>query len=263
MRSKTEGQDYTSDLDSRLERLPLLLLSRHSLLAHDATTPVSPMLVMLVIVALLDRADELAQLRLVLATHLRQRQHGRSLLVDDGAEARLALDDRVGDAHLAAERGQEDNELDRVDVIGDEDEGGFLVLDERDDVIEAVFHGEGLLGGIFFLLALLDGRGFLEQALFLLGFGLRAVFVQELEGLRGGVAVEGVLELGDCGWDFEAHVEDLLLALEADVLWPFYHAREVALGLDVLADAEVAGALLEEGVLCLSALMSVAMGCQV
>ena len=244
-----------SDLDSRLERLPLLLLSRHSLLAHDATTPMSPMLIMLVIVALLDRADQLAQLRLVLAAHLRQRKHGRSLLVDDGAEARLALDDRIGDAHLAAERGEEDDELDRVDIIGDEDEGGFLVLDERDDVVETVFHDVGLLGGVFLLLALLDGGSFLQKALFLLGFGFGAVFVEELESLRGSVAVEGVLELRDCGRYFEAHVEDLLLALEADVLWPFYHAGEVALGLDVLADAEVAGALFEEGILWLSAFM--------
>ena len=58
-----------------------------------------------------------------------------------------------------------------------------------------------------------------------------------------------MLELGD-GWgNLQAHVEDLLLALETDVRRPSYHARKVALGLDVLADTEVLGPLLEERVL--------------
>lgn len=35
--------------------------------------------------------------------------------------------------HLAAESGQEDHQLNRVDVIGDENEGGLLVLDETDN----------------------------------------------------------------------------------------------------------------------------------
>ena len=53
----------------------------------------------------------------------------------------------------------------------------------------------------------------------------------------------------DRGGNFETEVEDLLLALKAYVFGPFYHAREVAAGLDVLADAEVAGAFFDEGVL--------------
>lgn len=58
-----------------------------------------------------------------------------------------------------------------------------------------------------------------------------------------------MLELGDRRWDFEAEIEDFLLALQADVFGPFYHAREVAAGLDVLADAEVAGTFFEERIL--------------
>ena len=52
------------------------------------------------------------------------------LLVDDGTETSLALDDGVGDAHLAAERRKEDDELNGVDVLGDEDKRSLLVLDE-------------------------------------------------------------------------------------------------------------------------------------
>ncbi len=35
--------------------------------------------------------------------------------------------------HLAAESGKEDDQLNRVDVIGDENEGSLLVLNESDD----------------------------------------------------------------------------------------------------------------------------------
>jgi len=60
-----------------------------------------------------------------------------------------------------------------------------------------------------------------------------------------------VLELGNRRGDLQTEVEDLLLALETDVRRPPDHATKVALGLDVLADTEVLGALLEERVLSL------------
>lgn len=44
-------------------------------------------------------------------------------------------------------------------------------------------------------------------------------------------------------------MQDLALALEAHVLGPFHHAREIAAGLDVLTNAEVAGTFFDEGVL--------------
>jgi hypothetical protein len=58
-----------------------------------------------------------------------------------------------------------------------------------------------------------------------------------------------VLELGNRRWDLQTEIEDLLLALETDVCGPSDHAAEVALGLDVLTDAIVLGALLDERVL--------------
>lgn len=63
------------------------------------------------------------------------------------------------------------------------------------------------------------------------------------------VSVEDVLELSDGRGNLQPHVEDLLLALETDVGRPSHHTREVALGLDVLADTEVLGTLLEEHIL--------------
>jgi hypothetical protein len=116
-------------------------------------------------------------------------------------------------------------------------------------VVETVLDGVRLGGYILLLLAVLDGGGLLGETLLLLGLGLGAVLVEELESLGGSVAVKNLLELGDRWGDLEAEVQDLALALKADILGPAHHAREVALGLDVLANAEVARALLDERVL--------------
>lgn len=97
--------------------------------------------------------------------------------MDDGAEPGLALDDGIGDAHLAAERGQEDDELNGVNIVGNEDERGLLVLDQADNVVEAVLDDVGLLADVLLLLALLDGGGLLEETLLLVRLGLRAVLV--------------------------------------------------------------------------------------
>lgn len=169
--------------------------------------------------------------------------------MDDSAETSLALDDGVGDAHLLAERRKEDNQLNGVNIVGDQDKRSLLVLNQTNNVVETVLDGVGLLADVLLLLALLDGGGLLQETLLLLNLGLRAVLVEELESLGGGVAVQHVLELGQGGRDLETKAEDLPLALEADIFGPLYHARQVSLGLDVLADAIVAGALLKKGVL--------------
>ena len=169
--------------------------------------------------------------------------------MDDSAETGLALDNGVGDTHLLAEGRKEDDELNGVNIVGDQDKRSLLVLDETNDVVQTVLDGVGLLADILLLLALLDGSSLLEETLLLLGLGLGAVLVEELESLGGGVLVEDVLELSQRRRDLQAHLKDLLLALEADVLGPLDHAGDIALGLDVLADTEVAGALLDEGVL--------------
>jgi hypothetical protein len=116
-------------------------------------------------------------------------------------------------------------------------------------VVQPILNHVRFLADIFLLLAIRDGSGLLVQPLLLFGFGFRTVLVEETEGLGRGVAVEGMAELGDGGGNFETEVEDFLLALEADVFGPFDHAGEVAAGLDVLTDTEVAGAFFEEGVL--------------
>ena len=65
--------------------------------------------------------------------------------MDDSSEAGLALDNGIGDTHLAAESGEEDNELDGVDIVSDDDERRLLGLNEGNTVIEAVLDEQRLL----------------------------------------------------------------------------------------------------------------------
>ena len=116
-------------------------------------------------------------------------------------------------------------------------------------MIQPIFNRIRLLANILLFLSLLDRCCFLQQSLLFLGCCFGLVFGEKLEGLRGGVAVEHIVELGDRGRDFEAEVKDLALALQAHIFGPFYHAREVTAGLDSLADAEVARAFFDERVL--------------
>lgn len=66
--------------------------------------------------------------------------------MDNCTETSLALDNDVGNTHLAAESGEENNELDGVNIVSDDDEGSLLSLDEGNGVVQTVLDEERLLG---------------------------------------------------------------------------------------------------------------------
>lgn len=101
--------------------------------------------------------------------------------------------------HLPAKSGQEDDQLDRVDVVGNDDQRSLLGLDEGDTVVQTVLGEQGLLGVLGGGLVTLGGLGLglLEETSLLLLLGLGLVLVQELEELGSGVLVQGVAELGN------------------------------------------------------------------
>ena len=140
-------------------------------------------------------------------------------------QPRLALHNRIRHAHLPTQRRQENHQLNRIHIIRNQHQRRFLILNQPHHMIQPILDRVRLLAHILLLLALLYRCRLLEQSLLLLSPGLRLVLVEQLEGLRGGVAVEDVAELGDGGRDFEAEVEDLLLPLQAHVFGPFDHAR--------------------------------------
>ena len=80
--SRSKQDDHSADrLDLNLLVRPLLLLPLVvlGLLAHDTTTPVAPVLLVLVHVALLDGGDDLGELVLVLAANLGDGERGGGL----------------------------------------------------------------------------------------------------------------------------------------------------------------------------------------
>ena len=200
-----------------------------------STTPVAADLLSLVEVVGLGGRDEVGKLTLVLGADLLDEGNGGGLLVNKGTNRSLGLDNDVGDTHLAAEGGEEDNELDGVDVSGDDNESSLLGLDQGNTVVETVLDKEGLLAvglGVS-LLAVSNVLGSGIETTLLLLLGLGAVLVEELEQVGGGVLVKGCWRTGRSGEDLQALAEDNLLALETDVLGPLDEAREVTRRLDV------------------------------
>lgn len=189
--------------------------------------------------ASLDGLGEASEFGFVFGVDGLEGDDGAVLLAGELAEAGLVLDDGVGDLLGAAEGGHPHDELDGVDVGGDDDEAGGVLLDGAGDFLEAGGEGEGGLGGDGLTLGgdlSLGGGG--EALLAGLG-GLRLVLLEELEEVGAGGAVEGLLELVDGSRDLHAALEDALLALEGDELGPAHEARDVALVGGVAVDTEV------------------------
>jgi len=110
--------------------------------------------------------------------------------VDDAAQASLVLDDAVWHLHLPAQSGQEQNDLDGVDVTGNDDQLRFLLLNEGGDGVDAVADNWGPLGslGLLILTVLCLLLSALAKAASLLLLGLWAVLVQKFEQLGSLIA---------------------------------------------------------------------------
>ena len=202
-----------------VDKLALLLEARDGLRRELTATPLVHLLLVLHCEVRVDGVDEALKGLPVLRLHLAEGDAARRREADDLAEAGLRLDDAVRDVELAAEGREPDDDLDRVDVVRDDNELRLLRLDERRDVLDAV--GEGLattdLSRGERLLSLLGGG--LEPRLVLL-LGLRAILLEELEDLDGGRLVERVVELVHGRRDLEPLHEDATLPLDADILRP-------------------------------------------
>ncbi len=180
---------------------------------------------------------------LILFLDLSESNAGSGLLVDKLTETGLVLDKGIGNILLATEHREVENKLDGVDITGDEDELGLVVLDERGDGAQTEFvDGVGVTG----LLVLASSGSFLLQSLGFLSFGLRLVFGQKLESFLSLVSLQSFLELGDLWWDTESLEENLLLSLNSDVMWPLDESRQISLVHHITTNAVISRTLLEE-----------------
>ena len=104
------------------------------------------------------------------------------LPVDQAPQPGLALDDAVGDPHLAAQGGQEDHELDGIHVVSDHHQLRLLVLHQGGDSADPCSKDRWPLGGgITFANSFLLSSG--QQPLLLLLLRLRPVLVGQLKQL--------------------------------------------------------------------------------
>jgi len=219
------------------------LASGHHVLvldSHDTTTPLSDEVVVIVELGL-ELSAELLKIDEVFTTDIGEGNASGSLEVDKLTEVSLAADEAEGDTLLSAESGQVDNELNRVDIVGDDDELGLVLLNKSGDMVETKLEVHGLVGllGTTLLSLGLESVG-------LLLLGLRGVLSEQFKELGSLVLLEGLGELVDLRGDLESLHEDSLLTLDSDVARPFDKAGEVARWLDVSSKTEVASILLEE-----------------
>jgi len=207
---------------------------------HDTTSPGSAHL--LVVVELeLELSGELLEVDHVFLVDASEGNAGSSLLVYELTKGGLASDEAVGDILLSAESGKEAHDLDRVDIVGNDNELGSSVFNELSDVVESELEEDRLRSSLG-----IRASSSLESIVLLLS-GLGRVLVEELKEVSSLRLLDGVLELSNAWGDLESLHEDSLLSLDSDVLGPSDESSEVPLGLNVSTDSEVLGALLEEG----------------
>jgi len=221
-----------------------LLTSGHHVLvldSHDTTTPVFEEVVVIVELSL-ELGAELLEVDEVFTTDVSECDGGSCLEVDELAEVGLSADEAEGDSLLSAESGQVDNELNGVDVVGNDNKLGLVLFDEGGHVVETKLEMHGLLS-----LSGATGLSLSLQSLGLLNAGLGLVLGQKLEELGGLVLLEGLSELVDLRGHLQSLHQDSLLSLDANVLGPSDETGEVTLWLDVSSKTEVASILLEEG----------------
>merc|ERR1712117_342575 len=217
------------------------------LASHDTASPVTTDLFESLVEVGLDCFCQLAHGSTILRIGSGESKASGSLTAHNTPKTSLVLDNAVWDSQLSAQSRQEEDNLQRINIMGNDDQGSLLLLNKGGDGVHTGANAVGALGRSV-LLTLSTLLSTHLQAGFLLLLGLRPVFVQKTEQLGGCLSVKGLVDLVDWRGFLQALEENSLLALKTDVLGPCHKTAQVTLGLDILADSEVLWALLEEGV---------------
>lgn len=123
--------------------------------------------------------------------------------------------------------------LQGINVVRDDDQRSFLLLDQLGHGVGSGTQGGGLLLGGHLLAGLLGLSGGL-QAVLLGQLRLGTVLLQELEQLHGGLFVGSLGELVHWWGHLQTLLQDSLVALHTNVLGPAHEPAQVALGLHIL-----------------------------
>jgi len=202
-----------------------------------ATAPLSAVLD-IVVVTLTSNGNNVGQLGLVLLAGLGQSNDRGNLLANELSQPGSSLNNNIGNILLAAKGGEPQDELDGVNIVGNDNQLGTVGLNERSDVVDSRDDGKGALDSVQ-RLSLGLGVSELGKALFLLELGLGAVLVEQAEQLKGLVLGQHSAELSKCGGHLKTLLKDSLLSLDPYALGPLNEAGEVTLGEDVIANGVV------------------------
>jgi hypothetical protein len=215
--------------------------------AQNSATPVFPDFFGSFVVVSFNGFNQLGEFLFVLVLDFREGDTGALFSADQLSESGFTFDDAVWDVHLSAESWKVDNNLDWVDIVGDDNKLGLFSFDEVDDLVDsAVEGGWSLTWGVWLAFSSCFGSGY--ESLFFLGFVLWGVLGGQFEQLGGGLFVQGLGELVDGRWDLQSSLENRSLPLELDVGWPSNESGQISFWLDILTDAEVLGSFFEERV---------------
>lgn len=149
--------------------------------AHDTATPVSSEAFVVIELSAEVLGEEL-EVSVILLAHLGEGDAGSGLGVDELAEACLALDEGIGDTLLSAEGGEEDEELDGINVVSHNNELGLALLNEFGNVVETELEDDGL-GALLGVSATLLGLSLSLEAGLLLLVGLGLVLSEQFKEL--------------------------------------------------------------------------------
>ena len=144
---------------------------------HDTTTPLSGQ-VGVVIELSLEHGGHLFEVNNILAADISDSDAGGGLEVAELSKVGLSTDEAEGDTLLAAESGKMDDKLDGVDVVGNDDKLGLVLLDERGNVVQTELKVDRL--GSLVLTTVLS---FFLQAFLLVLSGFGAVFGEQFKEL--------------------------------------------------------------------------------
>jgi len=133
--------------------------------AEFASAPDSSELVEAVVIVSFDCSRQSVERCLMLFVDTGDGNSSGSLLSDEGSESGLVLHDTIWNLHLSTESREPNNQLNRVDIVGDNDKLGLLLFNEGSDMVDTELDEVGslLLGGsgMFFGFFLFFGcRGF-------------------------------------------------------------------------------------------------------
>mmetsp|Transcript_24989 Transcript_24989/g.33120 ORF Transcript_24989/g.33120 Transcript_24989/m.33120 type:complete len:298 (-) Transcript_24989:56-949(-) len=204
--------------------------------SHDSSSPLSEKLGILV-EHLKTQVLEGSEGGSILLVDASEAYNSSSLLVYKSSKTSLVLYNKVWDFHLTAESRHPHDKLNGVNIAGDKNKLGLLLLNKSSYVLKTVFdlvfsasRGRSTRG---------SSGGSLFDALLLGSISLGTVLGEKVEHSHGLILANGFGKLVDGRGDLKTLVEDSTLTLDAYVLGPLYETGEItARGTNGSTDSE-------------------------